>query len=94
MTGGATAIVHDAHHALEHALSNLDDFLIAQQSHGVHLSAGSGVTMAARHPGYSPLSRQAGRQRPESPPIAAGVAGDVFCHLVSRRSVQLRMLVP
>ncbi|WP_255455071.1 hypothetical protein [Cryobacterium adonitolivorans] len=32
-TVAAASIVHDAHHALEHALPNLDDFLIAQQSH-------------------------------------------------------------
>lgn len=30
----AASIVHEAHHALKHAIPNLDDFLIAQQSHG------------------------------------------------------------
>ncbi|TFD84057.1 cation transporter [Cryobacterium lactosi] len=32
-TAAAASIVHDAQHALEHALPNLDDFLIAQHAH-------------------------------------------------------------
>lgn len=35
-TAAAASIVHDAHHALGHALPHLDDFVIAQQPHGTH----------------------------------------------------------
>ncbi|MCU1424515.1 MAG: cation transporter [Microbacteriaceae bacterium] len=35
-TAAAASIMHDAHHALEHALPHLDDFVIAQQPHDVH----------------------------------------------------------